>query len=416
MEESEKIYGKKRLPSIPSNYVTLLQLQERWIQEKEGKQKGKEDGEEHQQQEGKETIVDDEVSGRGSREDGRFPRFKRDNGKRVAVGKPSDEKITVAEDFDTEVKGDELKKKKKKKKKKNWGNKTKNEIEEKARAANKGEEVKERAGNALLPASTENNEEEGELIGDEVHAPKLSSAEEVNVKARREWKPSIIPRTHGRRAEIGQKFQEMSLDGEIRTAVHAPESESIEARRESQPSIIPRPHGRMAERKFQAKSMGREIRTGASVVEENVEARRESQPNIIPKPHGRTAERKFQAKSMGREIRTGVHAPEPASVVEENVEARRESQPNIIPKPRGRTAERKYQVNGEIRTRHYRRYGRQTVDFNHRGGNPELNRTYGRRRELNQRSEGMVWVKKGEVKDQNGSGIQSSSCSSKELC
>ncbi|KAK8643083.1 hypothetical protein V6N13_012398 [Hibiscus sabdariffa] len=380
MEESEKINGKKRLPSIPSNFVTLRQLQDRWIKEKERKQKGKGEGEAEgegegegpQQREEKEAIADervgDEVSGRGSRKDGRFSRFKRDNGKRVAVGKPSDEKIAVPEDFDTELKDDELKKKKKQK---NWKNKKKNGMEEKAGAANKGEEVKERAGNELRPASTESNED-NELIGDEVHAPKLSSVEEVNVKARREWQLRVNPRTHGRKAEIGQKFLAMSLDGEIRTGVQAPETASVEVRRKSQPNIIPRTHGRKAEigQKFQAMSLDGEIRTGVQAPETaSVEGRRESQPNLIPRSHGRKAERKFQSMSM----------------------------------------------DDDIRTRYYRRYGRQNVDFkfNHRRGIPELNRTYdgkfGRRRELNQRNEGMVWVKKGEVKDQNASGIQSSS-------
>ncbi|KAK8552514.1 hypothetical protein V6N13_120911 [Hibiscus sabdariffa] len=415
MEESEKINGKKRLPSIPSNFVTLLQLQDRWIKEKERKQKGKGEGEEEgggpQQQEEKEAIsderFDDEVSGRGSRKDGRFSRFKRDNGKRVAVGKPSDEKIAMAEDFDTELKDDGLKKKKKK----TWKNKKKNGMEEKAGAANKGEEVKERAGNELRPASTENNEDE-KLIGDEVHAPKLPS-----VKARREWQLRINPRTHGLKAEIGPKFQAMSLDGEIRTGVQAPERASVEARRESQPNIIPRTHGRRAEigQKFQATSLDVEIRTGVHAPEPaSVESRRESQPNIIPRTHGRKTEigQKFQAMSLDGEIRTGVHALEPASV-----EARREPQPNLIPS-HGCKAERKFQVmsmNGESRTRYNGRYGRQNVDFkfNHRRGIPELKMTYdgkfGRRRELNPRNEGMIWVKKGEVKDKNASGIQSSS-------
>ncbi|KAL4277799.1 hypothetical protein GQ457_03G030130 [Hibiscus cannabinus] len=321
MEDFEKINGKKKLSSIPTNYVTLLQLQERWNKEKERKQKGKEDEAEPLQQQEKETIVEervgDEVSGRGRRK-GRFPRLIRDNGKRVAEVKPSDEIIAAAEDFDIEKKGEELKKEKK--------NKKRNGMEEKVRAANEGEEVKGRAGNALLPASAKNNEGEEELIGDEAHAPKLTSAEEVNVEARWEPRQRVTPRTHGRR------FQAMSMDGEIITGAYAPKLASVEARMESQPRIMPRIHGRTAE-------IGR----------------------------------KFQAMSM----------------------------------------------NGEIRTGYYRRYDRQNVDFNHRRNNPELNRThnatFGRRRELNQRSEGMVWVKKREVKGQNVSGIQSSSCSSKEV-
>ncbi|KAK8579961.1 hypothetical protein V6N13_143109 [Hibiscus sabdariffa] len=330
MEDFEKINGKKKLSSIPTNYVTLLQLRERWNKEKERKQKGKEDEAEPLQQEKKETIVeervDDEVSGRG-REKGRFPRLIRDNGKRVADVKPSDDIIAVAEDFDIEKKGEEFKKKKNK----NWKNKKRNGMEEKVRAANEREEMNGRAGNALLPASTKNNEGEEELIGDETHAPELTSAEEVNVEARREPRQSFTPRTHGR------KFQAMPMGGNIITGAYAPKL--------------------------------------ASVKEENDEARMESQPRIMPRIHGRTAEigRKFQAMSM----------------------------------------------NGEIRTGYYRRYDRQNVDFNHRRNDPELNRThnatFGRRRELNRRSEGMVWVKKREVKGQNVSEIQSSSCSSKEV-
>ncbi|GMI83146.1 hypothetical protein HRI_001983900 [Hibiscus trionum] len=332
MEESGKINGKKKLPSIPTNYVTLLQLQERWIKEKERKHKGKEEEEEAEprQQEEKETIVeeriDDEVSGRrGDRRKGRFPRLIQDNGKRVSEVKPCDEIIAPAEDFNTEKKCKELKK--------NRRNKKRNGVEEKVRAANE-EEVKGRAGNALLPASTENNEGEGE---EEAHAPKLTSAEEVNVEAMREPRRRITPRTHGRKAEIGRKFQAMSMDDNIITGVHAPKLVSVE--------------------------------------EENVEARMESEPRIMPRTHDRTAEigRKFQAMSM----------------------------------------------NGELRTGHCRRYGRQNIGFNHRRVNPESNKTYhggfGRRRELNQRNEWMIWVKKGEVKDQSVDGIQSSSCSSKEV-
>ncbi|XP_039041950.1 neurofilament medium polypeptide-like isoform X2 [Hibiscus syriacus] len=382
MEEPEKINGKNKLSSIPSNYVTLLQLQERWNKEKEQKQKGKEEEAEPQQQEQKETIfeerVDDEVSGRADRKKGRFPRLNRDHGKRVAEGKPNDEIVVAYEDSDTEKKGEELKKKKK-----NWRKKKRNGMKEKARAANEGEEVKGRAGNALLPTSVEINEREEELIDDETHAPKLASAEEVNVDARREPRPRIIRRTYCPKSEIGRKFRAMSMDCEIITGVHAPKL--------------------------------------ASVKEENFEARMESQPRINPKTHGRTAEIGRKLMKRGEEINeraeeligNEAHAPKL-----ESVEAKMESQPRIIPKTHGHTSEigRKFQamsMKGEIRRGYYRRYGRQNVDFNHRRRNPELNRTYygefSRRRELNQGNEVMVWVKKGEVKDQNVSGIKISS-------
>ncbi|XP_038994307.1 cilia- and flagella-associated protein 251-like [Hibiscus syriacus] len=271
--ESEKIIGKKKLPSIPSNFVTLLQLQERWNKEREQKQKGKEEEEEEeaelQQREERETIVeervDDEVPGRAGRKKGRFPRLNQDHGKRVAEGKPSDEIIAAAKDSYTEKKGEELKKKKKKK---SWRNKKRNGIGEKARTANEGEEEKGRAGNALLPTSAEINEREEELLGDEAHASKLASAEKENVYTRKQPRPSIIPRTHGPKAEIGRKFQAMSTDGEVTTGVHAPklvsvEEENVEARMESQPIFILKNPGRTEEigRKFQAMSMNGETRT-----------------------------------------------------------------------------------------------------------------------------------------------------------
>ncbi|XP_039041949.1 neurofilament medium polypeptide-like isoform X1 [Hibiscus syriacus] len=439
MEEPEKINGKNKLSSIPSNYVTLLQLQERWNKEKEQKQKGKEEEAEPQQQEQKETIfeerVDDEVSGRADRKKGRFPRLNRDHGKRVAEGKPNDEIVVAYEDSDTEKKGEELKKKKK-----NWRKKKRNGMKEKARAANEGEEVKGRAGNALLPTSVEINEREEELIDDETHAPKLASAEEVNVDARREPRPRIIRRTYCPKSEIGRKFRAMSMDCEIITGVHAPKlasvkEENFEARMESQPRINPKTHGRTAEIGRKLMKRGEEINERAeeligneahapkleSAEEVNVDdARREPLPRITRRTHGPKAEigRKFQAMSMEGEITTGVHAPKLASVEEEKVEAKMESQPRIIPKTHGHTSEigRKFQamsMKGEIRRGYYRRYGRQNVDFNHRRRNPELNRTYygefSRRRELNQGNEVMVWVKKGEVKDQNVSGIKISS-------
>ncbi|XWS25499.1 hypothetical protein CRYUN_Cryun27aG0073300 [Craigia yunnanensis] len=289
MEESEKINGKKKLPSIPSNYVTLLQLQERWIKEKERKQKEKEEKEEPQQeQEEKETKVEerinDEVAGRRSRKNGHFRRYDREYGKRVVEGKPKEEEIATdfavneSEDVEKEKKGEELKNEKKKKKK--WKKNKKNKKEEKARVDNDVEEVVVPAVNAPLPASVDNNKGEKEVIGDEVHAPKLAS-----VEARRESKPRIVPKTDGRTVEIGRKFRAMSMKDEIRTGDHC-------------------------------------------------------------------------------------------------------------------------------------RYGRQYGNYNHFGGNRELNkRYYGNfdwRKELNQRNEGMVWVKKGETSDGNVSGIQSSSCLSKE--
>ncbi|XWS21302.1 hypothetical protein CRYUN_Cryun30bG0044000 [Craigia yunnanensis] len=291
MEESEKI-NRKKLPSIPSNYVTLRQLQERWITEKERKQKEKEEPQQEQQEE--ETKVDERVTvnvaGKGSRKNWHLRRYDRENGKRVVEGKPKEEEIATgfavneSEGVEKEKKVEELKNEKKKKWKKE--KKNKNKKEEKARVDNEGEEVVGSAVNAPLPASVENNKGEKEVIGDEVHAPKLASVEKENVEARRELKPRIIPRTDGQMVEIGRKFRAMSMKGEIRTGDHY-------------------------------------------------------------------------------------------------------------------------------------RYGRQYGNFNHFGGNRELNRRYygkfDRRREMNQRNEGMVWVKKGEFSDRNVSGIQSSSCSSKEL-
>ncbi|XWS24098.1 hypothetical protein CRYUN_Cryun28dG0071800 [Craigia yunnanensis] len=295
MERSEKINGKKKLPTIPSNYVTILQLQERWIKEEERKQKGKEEKEEPQQeQEEKETKFEERVhavvAGRGSRKNGHIRPYDRENGKRVAEGKPRAVEIAAGfavnerEDVEKEKKGEELKNEKKKKKKK-WQNKK----EEKARADDEGGELVGPAVNAPLPASIENNKgEEEEVIGDEVHAPKLASVEEENIVAKTESQPRIIPRTDGHTVEIGRKFSAMSMKSESGTG-------------------------------------------------------------------------------------------------------------------------------------YYCRYGWQNGNFNHRGGNTELNRRrryYGkfdRCREQNQRNEGMVWVKKGEVSDRNVSGIQSSSCLSKEL-
>ncbi|KAH1064901.1 hypothetical protein J1N35_029888 [Gossypium stocksii] len=219
MEVSQKINGKKRLPSIPSNYVTLLQLQERWIKEKEGKQKGKEEKQETQQKhEEKETNfeerVNDEVSGRESRKNRQIPLFDRGNGKHVAEGKPRDEKTAAAKDFDNEKKGKELKKRWKSK------NKKRNEMKEKARAANEGEELTGGTSKAPLPTGVEHSKGEEKLIGDELQAPELASVEEENIEARRELGLSSIPRTHDRTEEIGRKFQAMSMNGEIRRGDH----------------------------------------------------------------------------------------------------------------------------------------------------------------------------------------------------
>ncbi|XP_022750618.1 protein MNN4-like [Durio zibethinus] len=288
MEESTKINRKKNLPSVPSNYVSLLQLKERWIKEKERKQKGKEEKEEPQQeQEEKETKVEErvhyDVAGRGSSKNGHFRRCDSENVKHVSEGKSREEKIAAgsavseSEDVEKEKKGEELKNEKTKKMKKRWKKNKKNEKEEKARTDNEREEVVGPAVNPPLPASMENNKGEEEVIGHEVHAPKLARAE-----ARRESQQRIMPKTDGHTSEIGRKFSAMSIKGEIRTG-------------------------------------------------------------------------------------------------------------------------------------DYSSYDRQ----NGNSGNRVLNRRYygkfDRRREQNQRNEGMVWVKKGEVSDGNVSGIQSSSCSSKEL-
>ncbi|XVF64201.1 hypothetical protein PTKIN_Ptkin09bG0149100 [Pterospermum kingtungense] len=216
MEEPEKINGKKKLPSIPSNFVTLLQLKERWNKEGEGKQKGKEEKEEPQQEQVEkeakveERVDEDEVAARRSRRNGDFHRRDR---------KPKEEKIAVifavkeSEGVEKEKKAEELKEEKKKKKK--WAKGKKNKKEKKARADNEGEEVDEPTVHAPLPASVENNEGEKEMIGDEAHAVKLAS-----VEATRELKPRIRPRTDDRTVEIGRKFGAMSVKGETRRGDH----------------------------------------------------------------------------------------------------------------------------------------------------------------------------------------------------
>ncbi|OMO64490.1 hypothetical protein CCACVL1_21716 [Corchorus capsularis] len=287
MEEPEKINGRKKLPSIPANYISLAQLQERWI--KERKQKEKEENKEPEPELGEkeekkepepelgekedqvEERVNDKVDGRGSRKSGQFRRRDRENWKRVADRNPSEEEkaadsaVKESDGVEKEKNGDKLKNKKSKWKK--WKKKNK---EEKARAENGGEEVIGTAANAPLPASVECDKEKEEVIADEVHAPKQAGAEEEDVEAR----------TEDRTMEIGRKFGGMSMKGEYRIVDH-------------------------------------------------------------------------------------------------------------------------------------RRYGRQNGGFNHRGGNWDLNGShhekFGRRRELNQRNEGMVWVKKGEGSDGNVGGISRNS-------
>ncbi|XVE70206.1 hypothetical protein DITRI_Ditri10aG0054200 [Diplodiscus trichospermus] len=232
MGDSEKINGKKKLPSIPSNYVTLLQLQERWVKEKGRKQNEKEEREEPQQeQEEKETQADErangEFDGRRSRKIRHFPQYDRENGKSVVKWKPKDEEIAAGfavkeiEDVREEKKGEELKNEKKKKKKNNkWRKNKKNKKEEKAEADNEGEKVVGPAVNPPLPPSTESSKVEKEVITDEAHAPKLATVEEETIEARREFKPRIVPRTNGRTVEIERKFRAMSVKGETRTWNH----------------------------------------------------------------------------------------------------------------------------------------------------------------------------------------------------
>ncbi|XP_021284455.1 vicilin-like seed storage protein At2g18540 [Herrania umbratica] len=223
MEESAKINGKKKLPSIPSNYVTLLQLQERWIKEQERKQKEKEGKDEpRQEQEEKEKQVEervnDEVAGRESRKNGHFRRYNRENGKRVAEGKSKEAEIAVGfavkerKDVEKEKKDEQLKVGKKKK----WKSKKKDKKKQKAGAENMEEGVVGPAVNPPLPATVENINREEEVIGEEVHAPNQAS-----VEARTECKPRIITRTEDRTMEIGRRFRAMSMKGEIMTGDHS---------------------------------------------------------------------------------------------------------------------------------------------------------------------------------------------------
>ncbi|OMO70766.1 hypothetical protein COLO4_28490 [Corchorus olitorius] len=207
MEEPEKINGRRKLPSIPANYVSLAQLQERWIKErkqKENEEKKEPEPEQGEKEDQVEEPVNDKLDGRGSRKSGQFRRRDRKNWKRVADRNPSEEEkaadsaVKESDGVEKENYGDKLKNKKSK-----WKKKKK---EEKARAENGVQEVIGTAANAPLPASVECDKEKEEVIADEVHAPKQAGAEEEDVEAR----------TEDRTVEIGRKFGGISMKGEYR--------------------------------------------------------------------------------------------------------------------------------------------------------------------------------------------------------
>ncbi|GLT61738.1 hypothetical protein SLA2020_344210 [Shorea laevis] len=213
-EQSDNNSTNKKPPLFPPNFVTLVQLKERWDREQERKQREKEEEQEKQQQQRREdekklNLVVEEGESGSRRVKGepinRRGRPIRQSTPRNQSRKPEVLKLAI-ESAVTDAESQGLKDIKKKKSRKGK-NKKKGKIEDKAGAEN--EEVI-RGG------------EMEEVKRGEEEAPSCQNVEKEIVPRRREWWPRV-PRTDFRPTirntsrneivEIEKKFVDLSVDG-----------------------------------------------------------------------------------------------------------------------------------------------------------------------------------------------------------
>ncbi|VYS54046.1 unnamed protein product [Arabidopsis thaliana] len=129
MEEKNKYGKRKTVPLIPANYISILQLQERWLNEKEKKRKEEEERRRKLQAEEEKKIEEEDL--KKTEEEKRMNRSNRkhfgrkkesiDGGEARFVEKEKPEVTVAIESGGGEDAADGLPKKKKKKKKKNKG-------------------------------------------------------------------------------------------------------------------------------------------------------------------------------------------------------------------------------------------------------------------------------------------------------
>ncbi|GKV10381.1 hypothetical protein SLEP1_g21756 [Rubroshorea leprosula] len=214
-EQSDNNSANKKPPLFPPNFVTLVQLKERWDREQERKQREKEEEQEKQQQqqrredEKKLKLVVGEGESGSRRVKGepinRRKRPIRQSTPRNQGRKPEVLKLAIESAVtDAESQGlKDIKKKKSGKRK----NKKKGKIEDKA-----GAEIEEviRGG------------ENEEVIKGEEEAPSCQNVEKEIVPRRRGWWPRVprtdfrptIPNTSRNEVvEIEKKFVDLSVDG-----------------------------------------------------------------------------------------------------------------------------------------------------------------------------------------------------------
>ncbi|KAG7573168.1 hypothetical protein ISN44_As09g014860 [Arabidopsis suecica] len=141
MEEKNTAGKRKPVPSIPANYISILQLQERWLNEKEKKRKEEEEEERRRKQEAEEEKKIKEEDLKKAEEEKRMNRNNRkhfgrkkksiDGGEARFVEKEKPEVTTAMESCGGEDTAEGLLKKKKKKNKgsrrKRYNSKKKNQ-------------------------------------------------------------------------------------------------------------------------------------------------------------------------------------------------------------------------------------------------------------------------------------------------
>ncbi|XP_062164251.1 uncharacterized protein LOC133870959 [Alnus glutinosa] len=231
MEDKEK-KKVKNYPSLPSNYVTLAQLQERWLKEKERKQRDKEEEEERkrklqlqkklEEEEQKRKLGPRGLEGRsginyepGGRN--RKPNCSRNSrAVEVSPAKPEELEVvavvvdTVNVSAEQEQKSEESKEEKKKKKKK---------------IKNRKESWSRKKG--MKPRQEEEEEEKEEVMDGMALAPRVITEKENalakrNLKSkgtRSEFRPISDGESKGMRSEFKQKRKSGDRTAEIQRRV-----------------------------------------------------------------------------------------------------------------------------------------------------------------------------------------------------
>lgn len=409
MEESES--NKNNRPSsLPANYVTLLQLKERWLNEKEQEQKEKEEQEqkkekERQHKEEEERLQrDKEERERAQKEEeelrhqklkeeeaksqkpdgvvvvtnyrGRFNRREFQSVNRREF-RPVDRNVSECEGAQLEGKSEELEEKKKKKKNKSSRNRRGQDRKKTNRAEN--EEVSTEKEGAVQAAQ--------------------ESSQEGNSAFRRNGDRKIISFEFRAKSKNGEeielKFRDLSLNGETEKGddrLRRPNRKNAGAKEKIEPKVRDLVMKGETERGNDDRLRRPNSRT--------VGAKEEIEPKVRDlSMNGETGDDRLRGPNSKEEIEPKVRD---LSTESGEDRFRRQKGKNVGGKDETGSKIRDLSMNAETERGDDRLW--RPKRFDHRGNG----KIWGHKKEKLREGPGLAWVKKGEASDGNVGGVQSS--------